>query len=209
MRMKNKKWSRPFLATHDDVVIEDFDNENLIQFLQNAPIYLEIGTGKGGFIVDMAKNNPNISFLGVEKSITCLAITAKKVVESNLTNVRLMAIDVGQVLEKIAAKTFDGIFLNFSDPWHKARHAKRRLTAPLFLKSYERILKNNGQLVMKTDNLNLFNYSLETINESNLKMIEHEFDYTVRAEFDVETEYEAFFRKQGTTIKRLIARKED
>lgn len=208
MRMKNKKWSIPFLNEHKEIVLYEvsYDNELLKDFINHQPLYLEIGTGKGDFILNMAKNNPNTHFIGIEKSITCLAITAKKIVNENIKNVLLIADDVSKVFAYLPQGSIDKLFLNFSDPWPKKRHEKRRLTYKTFLDEYKKILKSNGEIIMKTDNIDLFNYSIESFT-SNGFILEHvNFDYDGLDTNDVMTEYERFFRDEGIKINKLVAK---
>ncbi len=208
MRMKNKKWSIPFLNEHKEIVLYEvsYDNELLKDFINHQPLYLEIGTGKGDFILNMAKNNPNTHFIGIEKSITCLAITAKKIVNEDIKNVLLIADDVSKVFAYLPQGSIDKLFLNFSDPWPKKRHEKRRLTYKTFLDEYKKILKSNGEIIMKTDNIDLFNYSIESFT-SNGFILEHvNFDYDGLDTNDVMTEYERFFRDEGTKINKLVAK---
>lgn len=208
MRMKNKKWSIPFLNEHKEIVLYEvsYDNELLKDFINHQPLYLEIGTGKGDFILNMAKNNPNTHFIGIEKSITCLAITAKKIVNEDIKNVLLIADDVSKVFAYLPQGSIDKLFLNFSDPWPKKRHEKRRLTYKTFLDEYKKILKSNSEIIMKTDNIDLFNYSIESFT-SNGFILEHvNFDYDGLDTNDVMTEYERFFRDEGTKINKLVAK---
>lgn len=208
MRMKNKKWSIPFLNEHKEIVLYEvsYDNELLKDFINHQPLYLEIGTGKGDFILNMAKNNPNTYFIGIEKSITCLAITAKKIVNEDIKNVLLIADDVSKVFAYLPQGSIDKLFLNFSDPWPKKRHEKRRLTYKTFLDEYKKILKSNGEIIMKTDNIDLFNYSIESFTSNGFILEQVNFDYDGLDTNDVMTEYERFFRDEGTKINKLVAK---
>lgn len=208
MRMKNKKWSIPFLNEHKEIVLYEvsYDNELLKDFINHQPLYLEIGTGKGDFILNMAKNNPNTHFIGIEKSITCLAITAKKIVNEDIKNVLLIADDVSKVFAYLPRGSIDKLFLNFSDPWPKKRHEKRRLTYKTFLDEYKKILKSNGEIIMKTDNIDLFNYSIESFTSNGFILEQVNFDYDGLDTNDVMTEYERFFRDEGTKINKLVAK---
>ncbi len=208
MRMKNKKWSIPFLNEHKEIVLYEvsYDNELLKDFINHQPLYLEIGTGKGDFILNMAKNNPNTHFIGIEKSITCLAITAKKIVNEDIKNVLLIADDVSKVFAYLPQGSIDKLFLNFSDPWPKKRHEKRRLTYKTFLDEYKKILKSNGEIIMKTDNIDLFNYSIESFTSNGFILEQVNFDYDGLDTNDVMTEYERFFRDEGTKINKLVAK---
>lgn len=208
MRMKNKKWSIPFLNEHKEIVLYEvsYDNELLKDFINHQPLYLEIGTGKGDFILNMAKNNLNTHFIGIEKSITCLAITAKKIVNEDIKNVLLIADDVSKVFAYLPQGSIDKLFLNFSDPWPKKRHEKRRLTYKTFLDEYKKILKSNGEIIMKTDNIDLFNYSIESFTSNGFILEQVNFDYDGLDTNDVMTEYERFFRDEGTKINKLVAK---
>lgn len=208
MRMKNKKWSVPFLNDHPEIALyeADYKNEILVNFTKNNPLFLEIGTGKGDFILNMAKSNSNGYFIGIEKNVTCLAITAKKIVLEGLKNVLLICDDVEQVFEALPHHSMDKIYLNFSDPWPKKRHAKRRLTYKTFLDRYKTILKEDGRIVMKTDNLDLFEFSLESFKENGYELELVNFDYDGKDQNDVQTEYETYFRNINTPIKKLIAK---
>lgn len=208
MRMKNKKWSIPFLNEHKEIALYEvsYDNELLKDFINHQPLYLEIGTGKGDFILNMAKNNPDAHFIGIEKSITCLAITAKKIVNEDIKNVLLIADDVNKVFAYLPQGSIDKLFLNFSDPWPKKRHEKRRLTYKTFLDEYKKILKSNGEIIMKTDNIDLFNYSIESFTSNGFILKQVNFDYVGLDTNDVMTEYERFFRDEGTKINKLVAK---
>ena len=131
-------------------------------FQNNNPIYIEIGMGKGQFIIENAKRYPNINFIGIEKYDSILALALKKI-NIELPNLVMLRLDAFNI-DSIFKEEIDTIYLNFSDPWPKKRHAKRRLTSPEFLKKYDLIFKNNNHIVMKTDNKDLFSYSIKTLN---------------------------------------------
>ena len=202
MRTKFKPWAEPYINEHKEVM---FDLEQLSSF--NNPYYLEIGSGKGQFLVDMAKKFPNLFFIGVERNVTCSGFTAKKLVESEIQNAKLMFINAEILMQSIKDESVDGIFLNFSDPWPKKRHHKRRLTAQTFLDNYYRILKKGGRLIIKTDNPDLFTFTLENIDNSKFKVIMKTDDYKEHDEFDTMTEYEQSFREEGIPIHRLVLEK--
>ena len=201
MRTKYKPWAKPYIEEHTEVMCP-FDNIN-----NYKNYYLEIGSGKGQFLVNMAKNHPANFFIGMERNVTCAGFTAKKLVEGEITNAKLVYADAGQVLPSIEAESVEGIFLNFSDPWPKKRHAKRRLTSDSFLGQYYRILKKGAKLIFKTDNYDLFTYSLEILENSTFKLIEANYSYDGKDPFDEITEYEASFRELGQPIFRLILEK--
>ena len=201
MRTKYKPWAKPYIEEHIEVMC----NFDAINNYKNY--YLEIGSGKGQFLVNMAKNHPDSFFIGMERNVTCAGFTAKKLVEGEVTNAKLVYADAGQVLPSIEAESVEGIFLNFSDPWPKKRHAKRRLTSDSFLGQYYRILKRGGKLIFKTDNYDLFTYSLEILENSTFKLVEANYSYDGKDPFDEITEYEASFRSEGQPIYRLILEK--
>ena len=213
MRLRNKPWAEPFLLENDDLVLqysEDLKEKYNEIFSNDNPLNLEIGTGKGDFIKQLASLNPNQNYLGIEKYSTVLAIAAKKIKnESELTNVRLMCFDASELELILNKESLNCIYLNFSDPWPKARHEKRRLTFKTFLDKYYMLLKSGGKIIMKTDNLGLFEYSLESIKEhGKFKLIEYTFDYQFDKENDGMSEYERKFRENGTKINRLVCVKE-
>ena len=202
MRTKFKAWTVPYIEEHKEVM---FDEEQLLNF--DKPYYLEIGSGKGQFLVDMAKKFPDKFFVGIERNVTCCGFTAKKLVEEQLPNARLMFLNAELLMDKIADNSIEAIFLNFSDPWPKKRHHKRRLTADSYLKNYYRVLKKGGRLIIKTDNVDLFAFTKETLEGSKFILESITDDYTERDDFDAETEYEKSFREEGIAIHRVVVRK--
>ena len=202
MRTKYKPWAKPYIDEHVEVM---FTQEQLLSF--DKPYYLEIGSGKGQFLVDMAKKFSNKFFVGVERNVTCCGFTAKKLVEEEITNAKLMFINAEFLMVNIPDNSIDGIFLNFSDPWPKKRHHKRRLTAISYLNNYYRVLKSGGHLVIKTDNPDLFTFTLENIQETKFKTISQTDNYMDYDSFDTMTEYEQSFREEGVPIHRLVLEK--
>ena len=210
MRLRHRAWGDQFFDenTHlikDKDTIEDKDFES---FLKNDSLRLEIGVGRGDFILNMAKKNPKCLFLGVEMCKMALAIAGKKILQDDINNLLLVNMDVHYLFEKMGENSFDVIYLNFSDPWPKKRQHKRRLTYPTCLEQYYRVLKPNGKLIFKTDNEMLFEDSVEYFESSKLKIKDLTRDYQNLDEDDAMTEYETKFRAQGVKIKRLIAVKE-
>ena len=201
MRTKFKAWAEPFINDHPDYSLTDEEIAKLDNF------QLEIGSGKGEFLVQMSKKFPNEFFLGVEKNVTCAGISMKKLVENEVNNAKLVYRDGQEIVRLIKDNAVDTIFLNFSDPWPKKRHYKRRLTSISFLNEYRRILKDDGRIIFKTDNTDLFEYSIEMFKEANFNIIKVDNDYDGLDEFDSQTEYELFFRNEGTPIHRLIVSK--
>ena len=197
MRTKFKAWAEPYINEHPEVSLTMEELSNLDNF------YLEIGSGKGDFLLSMATNHPDKFFLGVEKNVTCAGFSYKKLVESKIENAKLIRQDVINLFPYIKDKSIINIFLNFSDPWPKKRHYKRRLTSDVFLKEYRRILKDDGLIIFKTDNPDLFSFSIETFENNNFKIIERNDNYDANDEFDEKTEYEMKFNKKGMPIHRV------
>lgn len=167
-----------------------FNNDNNIE--------IEIGMGKGKFIIEKAIQNPNINFIGIEKYDSPLVSAVKKLEELELNNLRLVCIDALGI-EEIFDHEIDKIYLNFSDPWPKKRHAKRRLTSSVFLNKYESLFKNEKRIEMKTDNDDLYDYSCESFIENGYDIIKTDTNYldTIR------TEYEDKFISLGKNINYI------
>lgn len=210
MRLRKRPWAEAVLTQNPELFfsIEDLDEE-LKKYLNTDKISLEIGSGKGDFILNMAKKFPKERFLGVEMQGMALAIAARKILLEDIKNIRLINLDCGYLFEKIPDQTFENIFLNFSDPWPKKKQQKRRLTHPNILKLYHRILKDDGTIRFKTDNDLLFADSLIYFEEMKdyYDIISVNYDYDGLDLDDTPTEYETKFRALGTKIKRVIVRK--
>lgn len=198
MRIRNIKNAKEIINNSELVITNNI-------FKDDKPLYIEIGCGKGNFIIETAKQNPNINFIGIERYESILLRAIKKV-EDIPSNLRFMCIDAKEI-DKYFNHNVDQIYLNFSDPWPKKRHSKRRLTSDSFLNLYNKISKNNINIKMKTDNKGLFAYSLETLNNNNFHFNEVNLDLPIDFEDNVVTEYENKFRTQGVTINYLDATK--
>lgn len=210
MRTKYKPWAKPFIEENPDIIVSDREIENSTkfkEFISKEEIHLEIGPGKGLFIVTLAKKYPEKFFVCVELNLTVSAICAKLVKQHELKNVFIVSGDMFNVFKYIDDKRIDTIFLNHSDPWPKKRHEKRRLTYKTFLDQYKRILKDEGKLIVKTDNLDFFNFSVESLNESKWNIEKLTYDYQDDEEFDALTEYTLNWRSKNVSIKRLEAHK--
>ena len=178
-----------------------FENDN--------PIHMEIGMGKGRFLMDLARLNPNINYIGIERYTSVLLRAVQKIEENPLPNVRFLCIDAATLPEIFAEGEVNRIYLNFSDPWPKDRHARRRLTSSEFLARYDQILAKDGRIEFKTDNVGLFDFSLEEINNSDVWHIDvHTYDLHEDPMLNfgnVMTEYEEKFSSKGNPICKLIA----
>ena len=178
-----------------------FGNEN--------PIEIEVGMGKGKFIMDLAAANPGINYLGIERYSSVLLRALQKRSELELSNIYFLCIDAKAMAEYFAEGEVSRIYLNFSDPWPKDRHAKRRLTSPEFLTVYDHILAPDGTIEFKTDNRGLFDYSLESIPAAgwNIQMSTFDLHHSEYSAGNVMTEYETKFVSEGKPICKLIARR--
>ncbi|MCR4912108.1 MAG: tRNA (guanosine(46)-N7)-methyltransferase TrmB [Bacilli bacterium] len=201
MRTKFKAWAEPYINEHPEVSLTSDEIKKLDDF------YLEIGSGKGDFLVKMASKNPDKFFLGIEKNVTCAGFSYKKLVESELPNAKLIWQDVMNIFENIKDKSVNVVFLNFSDPWPKRRHYKRRLTSELFLEQYRRILKDDGILVFKSDNEDLFEYSIEMFLQHGYNIFDRNDNYQGEDTFDAKTEYEQWFNERDIPIHRVKVKK--
>ena len=172
-------------------------------FNNNNPIYIEIGMGKGNFIINNALKNPHINYIGIEKYASVMIRALEKLENTEINNLKLICFDA-QDIEDIFDKEIDLIYLNFSDPWPKKRHARRRLTSNLFLNRYNNIFKNNNHIIMKTDNRKLFEYSLMSFNEFKYKIEDLSLNlYEDDTTNNIPTEYEIKFSSQGYPIYRV------
>ena len=205
MRLRNIKNKEEILNNNellirDRYILEKNKGKWQQVFNNNNPIYLEIGMGKGKFIIDNAKKYPSINFIGIEKYDNVVARIP--VIEEDIKNlifIRMDALDI----DKVFSKEIDRIYLNFSDPWPKDRHEKRRLTSRNFLEKYDSLFKKNKEIFLKTDNEDLYNYSLETLRD---------YGYNIsleNKEENITTDYEEKFIKEGKKILFLKAQKKD
>ena len=212
MRLRNIPRADGVIDAHHTVIKkpeEQKGNWNHV-FGNEKPIQIEIGMGKGQFILNMAKAHPEINFIGIERYSSVLLRALEKYDTEEfemLENIRFICMDAREIENVFAPAEVDKIFLNFSDPWPKDRHAKRRLTSDRFLAVYDKILQPDGIIEFKTDNQDLFSYSLEAIPEAGWRITEYTRDqhHSEMAEGNVMTEYEAKFSAQGKPICKLVA----
>lgn len=173
-------------------------------FNNNNPIYLEIGMGKGDFIIENAIRYKDINFIGIEKYDSVIVRAIQKSNELELDNLKIIRIDANK-LDTIFDKEIDTIYLNFSDPWPKERHAKRRLTSQIFLNIYDKIFIGRKRIIMKTDNINLFDYSLESLTNYGYEIINKTNNLDCENSNNIMTEYEKKFHNLDIKINKLEA----
>lgn len=209
MRLRRKPWAPQLIADNPQWILvnpTDMAGNWQSRFAKQQPLYIEVGSGKGKFITEMAQKHPENNYVAVEIQESAIAMILKKQVELQLSNLQLLLGDGAALTHFFAPNEVSGIFLNFSDPWPKTRHEKRRLTYRTFLAQYQTIIKPTGQLVFKTDNRGLFEYSLVSMNNFNMLFDEVSLDlHTLNDPENVETEYEEKFSKMGQPIYRLKA----
>lgn len=206
MRIRNKPWAKEKIAQHPEYVIpnpEDYQGKWSELFGNSNPIHLEIGTGKGRFITEMAKRHPEINYIGIEQVESVIVSALDKLIEAELPNVKLIQVNAQFIPTFFAKGEIERIYLNFSDPWPKNRHEKRRLTNHRFLQLYEEIIKDGGEIHFKTDNRKFFEYSLVSFSHYGLRLNGvwldlHNSDF----EGNVMTEYEEKFSQKGHPIYR-------
>lgn len=212
MRLRNVKGSRETIAANP-LVIQDVKEQKghwSEVFGNDKPLYIEIGMGKGQFIIEMARRNPDKNFIGIEKYSSVLVRALEKCEEDAPENLRFIRMDAEEILDVFAADEVSGIYLNFSDPWPKDRHAKRRLTSVQFLARYDQFLIPDGRVIFKTDNRPLFDFSLEQVEEAGWILENHTFDLhnSEYVEGNVMTEYESKFVAEGKPINRMVIYRE-
>lgn len=212
MRLRNKK-NANIIVNNSDYIIKNPEEQkgkwNQI-FENDNEIHIEIGMGKGQFIIGMAQNNPNVNYIGIEMydSVILTAVNNLREREEKIKNLRLIRMDATEI-EKVFDKEVSRIYLNFSDPWPKAKHSKRRLTSKEFLSRYDNIFNSEKVIFQKTDNNDLFEFSLESLVEHGytLKNVTRDL-YNNMIENNIATEYETKFVKKGVKINRLEAYKD-
>lgn len=208
MRLRNVKNAREMVDNSPFVVHEPKEYKGRYNeiFGNDNPIELEIGMGKGNFIIDKAIKNPNINFIGVERYESVLCRALEKLEDKQLPNVKIICIDAIE-LDEVFDKEISTIYLNFSDPWPKKRHAKRRLTSHVFLPVYDLIFKDEKVIVQKTDNVGLFESSIVSLSTYGYTLEDISLDLASTGMENSLTEYEAKFMSQGIKINYLKARK--
>ena len=213
MRLRHIRGAEETIATSPYVIQEPelhkgswnqvFGNDN--------PIQIEVGMGKGRFIMELAKQNPDINYIGIERYSSVLLRGLQKRAQLELNNIYFMCIDAKNMADYFAPGEVNKIYLNFSDPWPKARHARRRLTSNEFFKLYDKVLTADGTVEFKTDNRPLFDFSVEELKTSELFVLD-QLSYDLHNDSkmnqgNIMTEYEAKFSSMGNPICKLIAKR--
>ena len=209
MRLKNVPGARDVIAGSPLVIHEPERQKGNWQqvFGNKQPIHIEIGMGKGRFICEMAKTHPDINYIGIEKYSSVLLRAIQKMEEEPLPNLLFIRMDAENIDEVFGLDEVDRIYLNFSDPWPKDRHAKRRLPSKEFLARYDRFLKKDGVLEFKTDNRGLFDFAVEELPQAGWKLVKITYDLHHDEEMmqgNVMTEYEQKFSSMGNPIYKYI-----
>ena len=202
MRLRNVKNARERLIDNHYFIENPIDNKGLWHkvFGNDNPIHIEIGCGKGQFISTLSKLNPNINYIAIEKFDSVLLRCLEKIINDDIPNLKIAVMDAAVLGTYFADDEVDRIYLNFSDPWPKARHAKRRLTYITNLEKYKRILVGPCDIEMKTDNIGLFEFSLESFKEAGFTILELSYDLHKDKQDIITTEYEDRFSSMGNPI---------
>ncbi|WP_438798901.1 tRNA (guanosine(46)-N7)-methyltransferase TrmB [Staphylococcus pseudintermedius] len=209
MRMRNKPWAESYLTEHNDIVDLEAVHAHQVSewFERQQPIHIEVGSGMGKFITTLAQQNPHINYVAIERDKNVMIRVLDKVREHNLSNIKLLCNDAVILTDYFRQGEVDRIYLNFSDPWPKKRHAKRRLTYRSFLALYQQILREDGELHFKTDNRGLFAYSLESMSQFGMYFTKINLNLHQEDEGDnIPTEYEHKFAEKGSRIYRMEAK---
>lgn len=208
MRMRNKPWALDYLKEHADIVDIDMTHAKNIKgfFNDEAMLHVEVGTGMGRFITNIAKEHPDINFVGVEIDKNIIIRAVEKVIAEELHNVRLVLLDARHLEDYFNPWEIGRLYLNFSDPWPKNRHEKRRLTHPSFLSLYEELLFTDGDVHFKTDKRGFFEYTLGSMNRYGMSFKDINLDvHDDEPDDNVRTEYEEKFSSRGSLIRRVKA----
>ena len=213
MRLRNIPGADDVIRKHPIAIKNETEKKGLWNkvFGNDNPIHIVIGMGKGQFLLTLAKQNPNINYIGIERYSSVLLRALEKFDTEEfmeLQNIRFICMDAFELPEVFSLGEVAKIYLNFSDPWPKSRHANRRLTSTRFFGQYDKVLAQNGVVEFKTDNRPLFEFSLEQVEEAGWRLLAHTFDLhndEAMNEGNVMTEYEEKFSSMGNPIHKLIA----
>lgn len=209
MRVRNRRGATELLEAHPQyVILNPADAKGRWQeiFGNDHPIHVEVGSGKGAFVSGMAKANPEINYIGIDIQKSVLSYALDKVLATDVPNIKLLWVDGSDLTDYFEEGEIDRLYLNFSNPWPKKRHEKRRLTYQSFLATYQQILPENGEIHFKTDNRGLFEYSLVSFSQYGMKLKGVWLDlHASDFEDNVLTEYEQKFANKGQVIYRVEA----
>ena len=212
MRLRNITGSRELIKEEPFIVSDPEELKALKghwreRFGSDRPIHIEVGMGKGRFIMELARRNPDINYIGIEKYSSILVRASRKMRDFEGDNVLFVRMDAEELCDVFDKDEVDQIYLNFSDPWPKDRHAKRRLTSTAFWARYDKILKAEGRVIFKTDNRDLFDFSVEQVPEAGWQLdnVTYDLHHSPYNEGNVMTEYEEKFSAKGNPICRLVA----
>ena len=208
MRLRNVKGASEMIENSLYVIknYKEYKGKYSMIFNNNNPIHIEIGMGKGDFIINMARKYPKINFIGIEKFDSVLVRALEKL-DEDIPNLRFIRMDATDI-EEVFYKEIDTVYLNFSDPWPKNRHEHRRLTSDKFLKRYDDLFVKDKNIVMKTDNRKLFEFSIISFTNYNYKIEEISLAlYSDNIKENVQTEYEKKFHDKGYPIYKIVVKK--
>ncbi|MER2170757.1 MAG: tRNA (guanosine(46)-N7)-methyltransferase TrmB [Psychrobacillus psychrodurans] len=211
MRLRNKPWAEDFINAHPEIVIpnpEEIKGKWNVEFKNDYPLHIEVGSGKGQFITGMAKQNAEINYIGIELYDSVIVSALENAIAAQpLPNLRLLKVNGSDLAKYFEKNDVDSVYLNFSDPWPKTRHAKRRLTHAEFLELYKSILVDHAEIHFKTDNRGLFEYSLTSMSAFGMLIKDVSLDLHVNMpEDNIMTEYEEKFSAKGQPIYRVEAK---
>lgn len=211
MRMRRKKHREDRLEACSEYIVSDFssyynDLKSTFPDRRNNELHIEIGCGKGKFINELAKKNPGINYIAFEKNLDVLVLAVEKTKNAGLSNLKYVAGDVSALANVVSETRCSRIYINFCDPWKKSGHAKRRLTHSNFLNIYKNVLNSSGEIFFKTDNKNLFEFSLNSFSDFGLRLKNITLDlHNSTYEGNIMTEYETLFSEKGNPIYRCEA----
>lgn len=209
MRLRNKPWAQDKLDAYPQYVpqhAETLRGNWQSRFAKKQPIHIEVGSGKGRFVVEMAKAHPKINYISIEIQTSVIVSVLDLQIEADLPNLQILHADGRNLNQYFAEGEVSRVYLNFSDPWPKKRHEKRRLTSEHFIKQYQEILNDKGEIHFKTDNQGLFEYTLYAFSQYNVKLKQVWLDlHQSKFEGNIMTEYEEKFSSRGQRIYRLEA----
>lgn len=213
MRLRNITGADTYIENSEYVVQDEKSKKGLWSevFGRKAPLHIEVGMGKGQFMMELALRNPDINYVGIEMYSSVLLRAVQKMEENPMDNLRFIRMDAREIEEVFDKGEVDKIYLNFSDPWPKDRHAKRRLPSRQFLARFDQILKKDGNLEFKTDNKDLFDFAVEEVEPAGWKIDAITYDLhhdEVMNEGNILTEYEEKFSSKGNPIYKYIISRE-